>query len=147
MPASSAARPTGHPGYTQTLPCAAESAGPARNLIRTALCVWGMESLVDDGVLVVTELVANAAQHARCHVIRVSIVRPAPGLVRIDVVDRSQKRPERREAGEYAERGRGLALIERLTDHWGTDPLPFGKRVWGVLSVESAVPACIPSER
>lgn len=147
MPVSSVVRPTGHPGYSQTLPCAAESAEPARKLVRTALSVWGMETLEDDGLLIVTELVANAAQHTRGHLIRVSVSRPASGLVRIDVVDRSQKRPERREAGEYAERGRGLALIELLTDHWGTDLLPFGKRVWGVLSAEPAVPACIPPER
>lgn len=139
MPVSSVARPTGHPGYTQTLPCAAESAEPARNLVRTALSVWGMPHLEDDGALVVTELVANAAQHTHGHVIRVSVSRPAPGLVRIDVVDRSQKRPERRTAGEYSENGRGLALVELLTDRWGTDLLPFGKRVWGLLKEQQAV--------
>lgn len=139
MPVSSVVRTTGHPGYSQTMPCTAESAEHARQLIRTALCAWGLESLGDDGSLVVTELVANAAQHTRGHLIRVSISRPASGHVRIDVVDRSQKRPERRNADEDAERGRGLFLIEVLTDHWGTDLLPFGKRVWAVLTEEPVV--------
>src|SRR5689334_22983493 len=83
MSVSSVARPTGHPDYTQPLPCVAESAEPERKLVRTALCVWGMENLADDGVLVVTELVANAAQPTRGNLIRVSISRPAPGRVRI----------------------------------------------------------------
>ncbi|SHM46598.1 ATP-binding protein [Actinacidiphila paucisporea] len=133
MPVSTVAHPQGHPGYTQTLPCAVESAEKARQLVRIALCAWGLEGLEDDSALVVTELVANAAQHTPGHFIRVSISRPTPGLVRIDVVDRSTIRPERRNADEYAERGRGLALVEVLTEQWGTDEMPFGKRVWGVL--------------
>lgn len=138
MPVSTVARPKGHPGYSQTLPCTAESAEPARQLVRAALGVWGMESLEDDGALVVTELVANAAQHTHGHLIRVTVSCPASDLVRIGVVDRSQQRPERRDADEYAERGRGLAIVERLTDRWGTDLLPFGKRVWGVLRESGA---------
>jgi serine/threonine-protein kinase RsbW len=139
MPVSSVVRTTGHPGYSQTMPCTVESADPARQLVRTALCTWGLEGLEDDGALVVTELVANAAQHTRGHLIRVSVSRPAPGLVRIEVVDRSKIRPERRNADDYSERGRGLFLIEVLTDHWGTDLLPFGKRVWAVLAEERVV--------
>lgn len=138
MPVSSVVRPTGHPGYSQTLRCTADSAEPARQLVRTALGAWGLESLKDDGALVVTELVANAAQHTQGHRIRVSVSRPAPGLVRIDVVDRSKIRPQRRDADDFSEGGRGLLLVERLTDRWGTDVLPFGKRVWGVLKEQTA---------
>ncbi|MFI0899390.1 ATP-binding protein [Streptomyces sp. NPDC020983] len=122
-----------HPDYSRTLPCAAESAEDARYLVRTALRAWGLEQLADDGALVVTELVANAARHTRGRLIRVTISRPAHAQVRIDVVDRSKTRPERRHAGELAECGRGLNLVEALTARWGTDPLPFGKRVWGLL--------------
>ncbi|MFG1806203.1 ATP-binding protein [Streptomyces sp. NPDC049040] len=121
------------------MPCAAESAEPARQLVRTALSTWGLKSLEDDGALVVTELVANAAHHTKGRLIRVSVSRPAEGRVRIDVVDRSKIRPQHRDPDEYAERGRGLFLIELLTDRWGTDLLPFGKRVWAVLTEEPAI--------
>lgn len=147
MPVSSVARPTGHPGYSQTMPCTEESAEAARRLVRTALSVWGLEHLAADGALVVTELVANAAQHTSGPLIRVSVTRPARGHVRIAVVDRSVIRPQRRDVDEYSERGRGLGLIESLTDRWGTDLLPFGKRVWGVLSAASSITARVAPER
>jgi anti-sigma regulatory factor (Ser/Thr protein kinase) len=116
------------------MPCAAESAGPARSLVRTALCAWGAEHLANDGALIVTELVANSAQHTSGRVIRVSISRLAADVFRIEVVDRSRKLPERREADLLGERGRGLAMVDDIAERWGTDLLPFGKRVWGVLS-------------
>jgi anti-sigma regulatory factor (Ser/Thr protein kinase) len=134
MTVSAIARPKGRPGYTQTMPCAAESAGPARSLVRTALCAWGAEHLANDGALIVTELVANAAQHTSGHVIRVSISRLASNVFRVEVVDRSRRLPERREADPLGERGRGLAMVDDITERWGTDLLPFGKRVWGVLN-------------
>jgi anti-sigma regulatory factor (Ser/Thr protein kinase) len=28
------------------------------------------------------------------------------------------------------ESGRGILLVERLSDRWGSDALPTGKRVW-----------------
>lgn len=133
MPVSSIVSTTGHPDYSKTLPCAAESAEPARQLVRTALRAWGLERLEDDGALVVTELVANAARHTDGIVIRVCVSRPADDQVRIGVVDRSKIRPERRQVGDLSESGRGLTMVESVTDHWGTDLLPFGKRVWGVL--------------
>jgi serine/threonine-protein kinase RsbW len=151
MPVSSVARPTGHPGYSQTMPCTEESAETARRLVRTALSVWGLEHLAADGALVVTGLAANAAQHTSGPLIRVSVTRPASGHVRIAVVDRSVVPPQRREVDEYSERGRGLGLglglIESLTDRWGTDLLPFGKRVWGVLSAASSITARVAPER
>ncbi|MFI0722851.1 ATP-binding protein [Streptomyces sp. NPDC021224] len=126
------------PDYSRTLPCAAESADDARLLVRTALRTWGLEGLADDGALVVTELVANAARHTKGRLIRVTVSRPADGQVRIDVVDRSKQRPERRDAEDLAECGRGLNLVEALTARWGTEPLPFGKRVWGLLEGDPA---------
>lgn len=50
MPVSSVVRPAGRPGHSQTLPCAAESAEPARKLVRTASGVWGLEGLEEEGL-------------------------------------------------------------------------------------------------
>lgn len=88
---------------------------------------------MDDGVLVATELMANAAQHTRCRLVRVTISRPGRDLVRIGVVDKSRALPDRRKPDADDVRGRGLALVEAVTCQWGYDRLPWSKRVWGEL--------------
>ncbi|MCX5419938.1 ATP-binding protein [Streptomyces sp. NBC_00078] len=133
------ARPTGRPGYSETMPRKPESAATARNLVRVAFGVWGLDDLADDGALIVSELVGNAVRHARASVIRVTVTQPAPGLVRIGVVDRSQVFPTLRnpddedEDDDDAAGGRGLWLVDAMTHRWGTDALPWGKRVWAEL--------------
>jgi anti-sigma regulatory factor (Ser/Thr protein kinase) len=134
MPVSTIARPTGHPGYSETLPCTAASAEGARKLVRAALATWNLDALTEDAALIVTELVANAVQHTRSHHIRVTVTRPETTLVRIQVTDRSKDRPRARHADDVDENGRGLDLVAALTARWGTDVLPWGKRVWGELN-------------
>ncbi|MFD2621915.1 ATP-binding protein [Streptomyces chumphonensis] len=126
-------RPFGHPGYTESLPREPESAAAARQLVRISLSCLGLDALTEDGVLIVSELVANTVQHARRESIRVTVTRPGPAAVRIAVVDFSKVSPQRRGAAEDAEDGRGLAIVEHLAAAWGTDPLPWGKRVWAEL--------------
>jgi anti-sigma regulatory factor (Ser/Thr protein kinase) len=138
MTVTATAHSTGHPGYTETMPCAAESAETARSLVRTALAAWSLEHLTDDGTLVVTELVANAATHTRCRLIRVTVTRLSQGLVRISVVDKSRSVPVHRTPDNGDVRGRGLVLVEALTFRWGTEIKNWGKSVWGELGSEDA---------
>ncbi|MFF7735449.1 ATP-binding protein [Streptomyces sp. NPDC007984] len=126
-------RPTGCPGYSQTLPREPESVGTARRLVRVTLAAWRLDDLADDGMLIVSELASNAVRHARSRSMRVTITRPEAVLVRIGVVDRSRCSPEFREPHEEAETGRGLALVEGLASDWGVDQLRWGKRVWAEL--------------
>ncbi|TQK50666.1 anti-sigma regulatory factor (Ser/Thr protein kinase) [Streptomyces sp. SLBN-118] len=130
------ARPTGHPGYSETLPREPESAATARRLVRVALSVWGLDDLAEDGALIISELVSNAVQHARRESIRVVIDRPGTACVRIGVVDLSKVSPVRRETNTGDEDGRGLALVGTLARDWGTEQLPWGKRVWAELGGE-----------
>ncbi|MCK8677990.1 ATP-binding protein [Streptomyces lichenis] len=119
------------PGYWEMLPRERESAAVARELVRAALDRWGLTELVDDAALVVTELVANAVDHAPDGAtIRVAVIRIRTTRIRISVVDGAAHRlPPLRAAGPDAERGRGLLLVEALSDQWGVDLLPWGKRV------------------
>ncbi|MFF2020274.1 ATP-binding protein [Streptomyces sp. NPDC058171] len=126
-------RRTGHPGYSETLPRQPESAAPARRLVRAACAVWRLDDLAEDGALIVSELVSNAVQHARRESIRITIERPGTGRVRVGVVDFSRVSPVRGEPDPERESGRGLALVAELAENWGTDSLPWGKRVWAEL--------------
>jgi anti-sigma regulatory factor (Ser/Thr protein kinase) len=124
----------GAPAFSRHLPRNPESARTARTLITTALNAWGLKDVIDPAHLVVTELVANAAQHARMETILVTATLLDRGVVRVSVVDRSRAVPQRRSADDDEEHGRGLELIEVLSQGcWGVDPLRWGKRVWADL--------------
>ncbi|MFJ8297077.1 ATP-binding protein [Streptomyces sp. NPDC094447] len=127
-------RPTGHPAYSQTLPREARTAGIARRLVRTALTLWGLDSLAEDATLVMTELVSNAVDHSRLPSIRVIVSRPSANAVRVGVVDRSRAVPIlRTDSYDDETRGRGLFLVDKLTDDWGTELYRWGKQVWAEL--------------
>lgn len=126
-------RPAGHPGYSQSLPREPRSAATARRLVLAACAAWGLDELAEDGALIVSELVSNTVRHARCHSIRVTVIRPSASRVRIGVVDLSKVPPQLWAPSAEDENGRGLALVGALADDWGIDPLPWGKRVWAEL--------------
>jgi len=128
--------PIGRPSYSQTMPCAAPSAGGARRFVRTALGVWGLDALTDEGELIVSELVGNAVRHTRCRLIQVRVTRLEAGAVRIAVTDTSHAPPVRCQAGAEDVRGRGLAVVAAVACRWGADPLPWGKRMWAECALE-----------
>ncbi|KOG11482.1 hypothetical protein ADK34_34235 [Streptomyces viridochromogenes] len=108
-------------------------------MVRTALTLWGLDSLTEDATLVITELVANAVDHSRLPSIRVTVSRPTPNGIRLGVVDRSRTVPTLRTDPEADQlRGRGLTLVDTLTNSWGTELYRWGKQVWAELHEEDA---------
>ncbi|MEU2432681.1 ATP-binding protein [Streptomyces sp. NPDC007861] len=101
--------------------------------MRVALVVRDLDELADDGALILSDLVSNAVRHARRESIRLTIDRPGAVRVCIGVVDFSEAPPAPRTPGDADEGGRGLALVNELADRWGTELLPWGKRVWAEL--------------
>ncbi|AEM87442.1 ATP-binding protein [Streptomyces violaceusniger] len=137
MTVTATPRPTGHPGYSQTMGRVPASAEVARKLVRTALAAWSQEDLIEDAALVITELVSNAVDHARLESIRVVVTRPSEKFVRLGVVDRSRNVPYlRTDSNGDNTRGRGLLLVDALTDRWGTDRYRWGKQVWGEMKCD-----------
>lgn len=131
-------RPTGHPGYSQTLPREPESAAVARRLVCTALAAWGLDDLIEDATLVISELVSNAVEHGRLPSIRVIVNRPTENWVHLGVIDRSKALPTMRPGSNSDQiRGRGLVLVDAVTERWGTDLYRWGKQVWGELRCDS----------
>lgn len=103
-------------------------ASAARRLVRDELAAAGLDALVDDVALAVTELITNAQLHTRAGA-EVRLVVQPPG-VRLEVVDYSTESPLT--AAEHASTmtGRGLSIVEQLADRWGFDLLAAGKIVW-----------------
>ncbi|MFG2905933.1 ATP-binding protein [Kitasatospora sp. NPDC048286] len=120
---------------TICLPYRAESVGAARRFVSGKLREWGLDDLVDDASVVISELTTNALETGcQTHMI-VAVRRPSDRIVRFLVGDGSRAIPVLVKAEPGATSGRGLALIHRLTDgRWGVTPLPFGKVVHADLS-------------
>jgi two-component sensor histidine kinase len=99
------------------------------------LTAWDLK---DDGRVagIVSELVSNSIRHTIEATIWVSVRRMGPGIVRVGVADRSARMPITRAEDLSAVHGRGLVLVEALSEgRWGVDLLPVGKRVWAEVSV------------
>lgn len=121
---------TGAPTYSETLPRVAESAAIARRLVQHALAVWHLDVLAEPACLVVSELVANAVEHARGECIRVIVSRVEGGGVRVGVVDKSQRVPSVQAPDADEVSGRGLLIVQLLAQRWGTTMKAWGKTVW-----------------
>jgi anti-sigma regulatory factor (Ser/Thr protein kinase) len=113
--------------------------------LRDAVRRWGVGELSDTVELLASELVTNALVHTdRDAMLTARLTRDpdpdggsGPGSgpggsarLRIEVVDDSDQWPKRRTPGEQASSGRGLMLVEALSDAWGVEPNGTGKRMW-----------------
>ncbi|MFE3505826.1 ATP-binding protein [Kitasatospora sp. NPDC059160] len=126
---------------TICLPYRPESVGAARRFVRTKLRAWGLDDLVDDAVVIVSELVTNSVETCCRARLLVGLRRPTDRTVRILVGDGSRSMPVMVQAGPDATSGRGLAMVHRLTHgRWGVTPLAFGKVVHADLATPTPTP-------
>ncbi|MDJ0383034.1 ATP-binding protein [Streptomyces sp. G-G2] len=106
------------------------SARHMRRILRMLLSRWELTALADAAELALTELVANVVRHVPGRGCAVLILLRPQGL-RVEVADGSPS-PPRPASGPapLAEGGRGLLLVEAVTDRWGSDATANGKTVW-----------------
>lgn len=116
------------------LPSEPASAGQARRFVIDVLGEWHLEALEEVAALLVSEVVTNAVLHAGTDV--TVAVRRSPESVRVEVADGSIQVASRRHYDNAATTGRGLALVEALSDEWGVEVGPGGKAVWFDLRVD-----------
>ncbi len=124
-----------------TLAAQPASVSASRRFVRGVVeAVAAITSLIDDAVLVTSELVANAVLHAGGPItVEVTVDEGPPARIRVDVHDDSPVVPAVRHYGPGASTGRGLALVSRLADRWGVEPSSStGKAVWVELVVADA---------
>ncbi|MGW1980296.1 ATP-binding protein [Streptomyces sp. NPDC001889] len=116
------------------------SAPRARAFLRERLTAWGITGeAVCTAELLLSELVSNAVRHAPVPPGREIGVRLAldDGILRLEVADTDDRRPEPRPAEAHAEDGRGLAIVSALAEGWGWVPRAhgIGKTVWAELKI------------
>jgi anti-sigma regulatory factor (Ser/Thr protein kinase) len=111
----------------------------ARLHARQLIWEWGLTTLADSVEILVSELVTNAV-HAARFLDRMPPVRlwllSDKERVLIFVWDANPHLPVRVDAGDEAECGRGLLLVETISDQWGSFATPErgGKAVWAVAT-------------
>jgi anti-sigma regulatory factor (Ser/Thr protein kinase) len=102
-----------------------------RRILRMYLLRSGLSEVVDAAELALSEVLTNVVRHVpgrRCAVCYLLL----PGAVRVEVSDSYGRLPVRGSGVLLAEGGRGLLLVEAVTDRWGVTPHSTGegKTVW-----------------
>ncbi|GAA2369042.1 SpoIIE family protein phosphatase [Dactylosporangium salmoneum] len=119
------------------LPADHSSPGLAREAIRTIAHERDLGGILDEALLLVTELTTNSVVHAGTEVdleitaadgtLTVAVLDFHPGAIAPSYPDPA--------IGELPERGRGLLLVEQIATAWGTMHFSGGKGVWFRLDI------------
>ena len=89
-----------------------------------------------DLALLISEIVANAV-HLDSGSVEVSLS-PVDHRLRVEVRDHGEGMPEVLDPGADEVSGRGLLIVDRVSDRWGIDQFLPGKIVWFELAEPSA---------
>ncbi|MET7452281.1 SpoIIE family protein phosphatase [Streptomyces sp. NPDC005574] len=115
------------------------SVASARSFVRDTLQGWGFADIIDDAVVLTSELVTNAVVHAGTAA-DVLCLRSDDG-VRIEVADHYPEREIPLQGSPVnmgspdREGGRGLQLCAALAGRWGVEYTPTRKQVWFQLAL------------
>jgi hypothetical protein len=142
---------------TMAVPHGPESVSAARRRLRKDLAGQQVPDVViDDAVLILSELLSNACRHARPLEPAAAPDRPVPGpgqewdsedgrvvvgwelhsdgLLTVEVTDGGgPTRPRRGSPSLTARGGRGLGIVGQLASDWGVRDAPGEVTVWAVL--------------
>lgn len=119
---------TATPTASRQLDVSLTAPSQARRFLREQGCSEHATSLLESAVLLVSEMVTNAVRHGG-----------PPLVVEVDcdeltlqvrVRDGSTAPPRPRAVRPEDEGGRGMVLLELLSDDWGVDHHDDGKVVW-----------------
>ncbi|MCX5167104.1 PAS domain S-box protein [Streptomyces antibioticus] len=113
------------------LPAVPASVREGRAFLHKALDSWTCAGIAGDALLLLSETLTNAVQHAEGP-LGLHVHRTATDLT-VEVSDRSPQLPQPRLAGQDEESGRGLILVRALAAGWGVRPTDEGKTTWFTL--------------
>ncbi len=109
--------------------CKPESVAAVRRFVRDFLSDQPRE-IVDAAELMACELATNCVRHAHTDF---ELAIRAQGEIRVEVRDTNDGQPVPRSPAPLEPSGRGLLIVEAMSDTWGVTPSPTGKTVWFVL--------------
>ncbi|NBM16789.1 ATP-binding protein [Streptomyces sp. GC420] len=98
----------------------AKEVSAVRRQTRARLTQWGLPGLVDRALLCVSELITNVVTHVGCGTpVTISLCMKGTH-VRIEVRDPDTRAlPTLLASGDEAESGRGLAILDAVSERWG----------------------------
>lgn len=119
-------------------PKARTSVSKAREFARLFAGSIGADGVAGDLALIVSELVTNSVLHGKTapgRQVEVTLDHSA-GRVRVEVRDTGEGMPHRRPRVPLAVSGRGLEIVDALSETWGVTEQIVGKTVWAELVVK-----------
>jgi hypothetical protein len=123
------------------LECRPESVALGRHFIKESLVGWGVAEgdpawdAVADVLLVASELLGNAVRVCARQI--TLIIEAHRDYIHLDVVDDNAAPAARRTSDADAVSGRGLGIVEALSDRWGQSGFNgFTKDVWADVSIQ-----------
>lgn len=119
------------------LPADRRTPAAARALVRSVVTEALLDELLNEALLLTTELSTNAIEHAGTE-LEIEVVTDEAGLMvtvsdfAAGPLDHVTARPKNdiTDISKVSERGRGLLLVDHFASRWGTTHLPTGKGVW-----------------
>lgn len=114
------------------LPPLPPSVPEARGFAREALLALGLPHTEEAVSLLVSELITNAVLHAGTPV-RLLVFR-YDGVLRVEVSDDDPTLPRLVDPDPMRPGGRGIMLVDALSQRWGVDADERGKTIWFELA-------------
>jgi anti-sigma regulatory factor (Ser/Thr protein kinase) len=114
--------------------CRPESVAGARHFVRDLLSDQPRE-IVEAAELMTSELATNSVRHA-CSDFELAILL-SRDEIRVEVSDHGRGQPVPRSPTPRERSGRGLQIVQALSDAWGVSPSPSGKLVWFTLPLRT----------
>jgi anti-sigma regulatory factor (Ser/Thr protein kinase) len=120
----------------QAWPASGTAVPAARTLVRTHLRGHGLDGLVDNAELIVSELVGNVVLHVG-GTVEVAVEVSADEVL-LSVTDGSPLSPHLRVFSRTSSTGRGMRLVHSLSAEHGVRPSGDGKTIWVRLTPASS---------
>ncbi|MGD6745228.1 ATP-binding protein [Streptomyces sp. BH106] len=118
-----------------------EEVAGLRNVMRAHLELWGLHGVIESAQLCVSELVANVITHVGTGTPTTLAVSMNGTYLRIEVHDPDTRvLPTLLAADPGSESGRGMALVDAVTDRWGVQLRAERKVTWCELATDLMSP-------
>jgi anti-sigma regulatory factor (Ser/Thr protein kinase) len=104
------------------------SAAEARRFVVERLREWNCAHIADAVVLLTSELVTNAVQHAGTDI--GLVVSCFDNTIRVEIDDHAVDAPVPHPRAQDVPTAHGLLLVDMMSGRWGVDRHSTGKTVW-----------------